>query len=554
MEQTQKTGMNSPEHIFEEYRQGVTYKNGLGEKGLYRQCEINERFFAGDQWHGAVCGTDRPLVRHNVIRRVGEYKMAAVGAQGLAVNFSADGLSDTTWTRDRTREWRRLAAQGCLSALSQTENTDLMLSALSGYFRTTAERVGLDSLREQVLKNAYCTGTGVLYTYWDDTVPTGLFADEGRTVPLKGDIACEVLNIEQVYFGDPTVENIQSQPYILIAARRSVKELRRLAKKAGQKSEDIARICPDRDGRPPMGEPEEAGKALMLTKFYKEQRENGEWTVKGVQVCRGVTIRNEWDLGIRLYPVSVFRWETRPCCAYGDSEITWMIPNQIAINRMLTASVWSTLIQGMPTLLVNGDIIDTPVSNDPGQVIRVFGGSEELRSAMQYVDPPHVSAAIDSTVNTLIADTLSQNGATAAALGDVNPNNTSAIVAVREAALMPLQMVRNRFHAFYEDVARVWAEFWVMAYGTRPLRVEDEWGCWYLPFNGDDYRQLVIRARVDVGAANLWSEGQSILTLDNLLAAGVLTPEQYLKRLPKGTVPDVDGLLRELRTEKAVMV
>jgi hypothetical protein len=60
------------------------------------------------------------------------------------------------------------------------------------------------------------------------------------------------------------------------------------------------------------------------------------------------------------------------------------------------------------------------------------------------------------------------------------------------------------------------------------------------------YRNLLINARVDVGSATLWSESQAVLTLDNLLQKGVITVEQYLKRLPKGTIPDMDGLLREL--------
>jgi hypothetical protein len=179
----------------------------------------------------------------------------------------------------------------------------------------------------------------------------------------------------------------------------------------------------------------------------------------------------------------------------------------------------------------------------------VFGEAEDVRSAIQYVDPPALSPTYSATVNGLIADTLAQSGATAAALGDVTPDNTSAIVAVREAAMMPLQTVRDRFFAFYEDVARVWAEFWVHTYGCRPLRVQDEWGTWYLPFDAEWCTDWVLRTRVDVGAAGLWSESQSVLTLDNLLEKGVLTPEQYLKRLPRGVVPDTDGLLREWKGE-----
>lgn len=545
---------SDPGRVFEEYRAGVRYKAALGEKGLYRQSEINERFFAGDQWHGAACGSERPLVRHNLIRRIGDYKLAVVGAGPLSVRFSADGMPDTVAARERVRTLRRDTAAGLSPLMTPQEASQLTLSALSDYFKVTAERVGLDSLCGRVLKNAYCSGTGVLYTYWDDTVPTGLYADEGRTAPLSGDLACEVLDIGQVYFGDPTEEEVQRQPYILVAQRRPVSELRRLARRYGCSADEADAIRPDRDGMPPEGEPEEAGKALLLTKFYKDYAEDGTAVLKAVQVCRGVTVRPSWELGLRLYPLAVFRWDTRPDCAYGDSEITWLIPNQIAVNRMLTASVWAMLMQGMPTLLVNGDVVSQPVTNDPGQVIRVFGTGEDVSSALRYVEPPSLSPSMTTAINGLIADTLSQSGATAAALGDVTPDNTSAIVAVREAAMLPLQTVQRQYHAFYEELARIWAEFWVCAYGVRPLRIEDEWGAWYLPFDGDACRDLLIRTRVDVGASNLWSESQSIVTLDNLLARGVITPRQYLTRLPKGTVPDVEGLLRELRdTEEAVV-
>ena len=42
--------------IFEEYRKGSEFKSSLGNKGIYEQGKINERFFIGDQWYGAKCG------------------------------------------------------------------------------------------------------------------------------------------------------------------------------------------------------------------------------------------------------------------------------------------------------------------------------------------------------------------------------------------------------------------------------------------------------------------------------------------------------------------
>lgn len=114
---------------------------------------------------------------------------------------------------------------------------------------------------------------------------------------------------------------------------------------------------------------------------------------------------------------------------------------------------------------------------------------------------------------------------------------------------MPLQPFKQRFYQFCEDIARIWAEFWIMLYGRRALKIEDENGIWYLPFDGQRYKDLVLSVKVDVGASTLWSEAQSIQTLDNLLAAQLIDPVQYLERLPKGIIPDLTGLINSKRRD-----
>ena len=234
--------------------------------------------------------------------------------------------------------------------------------------------------------------------------------------------------------------------------------------------------------------------------------------------------------------------------------MTFLIPNQIAINRMLTAGVWAVMNMGMPIMVVNGDVVTGEVSNDPGQVLKVYGGAEDVSAAVRYVNPPAFSGEADRMIWSLIDNTLTHAGANDAALGDVAPNNTSAILAVREAASLPMQLVKARYYAFCEEVARIWAEFWVTHYGERALKMRDESGTWYFPFDGARWRDLLITARVDVGAATVWSESQCVQTLDSLLDRGVLTVEQYLKRLPKGLVPDLEGLRREADTPAADLV
>ena len=381
-----KTGKGwvQPQQVQQEYRQGVEYKRGLGACGMYEQNRINERFYSGDQWYGANCGDSRPLVRHNVIKRIGDYKMAVVGAAPVSVRFSAEGVADTAAIRQQVEDYRLALRQGetakepTLVAAQQ----QAAAQALTDYFATTARRLKLDNLKQKVLRNAYIAGTGVLYTYWEKDIGTGQYADDAHTTPIRGDIVSEVLEIEQVYMGDVTLEDLQQQPYILIAQRRPVALLQRMAKQNG---------C--REWQHIRGDEEDnTGHATLLTRFWKQDNGAGEYTVHAVQVCGDVTVRATWDMGLHLYPLATFSWEEKRHSAYGESEIPYLIPNQIAINRTVSAGVWAVMMMGMPIMLVNGDVVTQPITNDPGQVIPVYGSGEEVKDAVRYVDPPAFSA------------------------------------------------------------------------------------------------------------------------------------------------------------------
>ncbi len=539
---------SDPLRIADEYRRGIRVKNGLGDRGLYEQCRMNERFYLGDQWYGANCGNERPLVRYNVIKRIGDYKMAVIGGSPVSIRYSAEGVPNTLGDQETVRRLRKEATEGkpVFSGNAEPENGEinLVMSALTDYFRTTAERVKFDERKGQVLREAYQTGTGLLYTYWDERVKTGLYAGWPQRTPVTGDIVCETLDVENVYFGDPGLDDVQEQPYILIAQRKSVTAVREEARRNGAGHAELSLIQPDPDTADAARE--EDRKATVLTRFWKETDRRGNGSVLAVRVCGGAVVRPVWNLGIRLYPLAKFVWERRRNAAYGESEITYLIPNQIAINRMITAGVWSAMMTGMPLMVVNGDSVPGEITNDPGQILRVYGDQADVAGAVRYISPPGGSP-FGEAANTLIANTLAQAGANEAALGDMQPNNTSAILALREAATLPLQPVQERFYGFCEDVARIWAEFWTAMYGDRQLRIEDGSGVWYLPFRAERYRDLLISARVDVGGSALWSETQTVRTLDNLLDKGVINAVQYLRRVPKGSIPDREELIRECR-------
>ncbi len=528
----------TPAQVQGEYTAGVRYKQGVGRHGMFRQNEINERFYLGDQWHGAGCGEDRPLVRQNVIKRIADYKMAVVGSDPIAVTFSAEGVPDTALMRQDLKQWRDGVA---VVESDRDVLRNRLAGMLSDHFAVTADRLKFDDLKQQVMLDAYITGTGILYTYWDDRLDTGLYADAAHTTPIRGDIVSELLHVDQLILGDPTVEELQNQPYVLIAQQSGVGALQRTARRYGcrewKQIKADSRTGTFADAHP---------KATVLTRFWKECDENGVTQVWGMQVCGNIVVRPPWCLGLRLYPLAAFHWCTRHGCGYGESEIVHLIPNQIAINRMLTASVWATMMTGMPIMVVNGDVVTQPITNDPGQVIPVYGSGEDVERAIRYVDPPAFSSQFNSGISNLISETLSQAGVSGVVLGDVRPNNAAAILTVRDAAVKPMQLIRNRFYAFCEDVARIWAEFWVTMYGHRPLCVQNENGSRYCDFDGDACKKMLFAVKADVSESVTGDQSASLQILNRLLDGGVITARQYISRLPAGSIPGQRRLLQEL--------
>jgi len=509
----------NPSTIFEEYKAGTQFKTTLGNKGVFEQTKINERFFIGDQWHGAKCGTERPLVRHNIIKRIGDYKMSQILSDNLTVNFSADGIP-TADSKDYSYD-----EQGTLNE----QEISAVMQVFSDYYDVTAERVNLDALNLCALRNAYISGSSLLYTYWDSSIDTGLFADNEKTAKVKGDIRCEVLKIEDVVFGDPYCENLQDQPYIIISSRRKLENVTAEARLHGA---DLATLTN-------IEQSATDGKITVFTKFYKKYNQDGSVFVAAAKVTENAIVRKEFSTGLRLYPLALLNWETRNNCIYGESEITYLIPNQIAINRMITANVWSAMTSGMPIMLVNGDTVTEKITNDPGQIIKIYGSNEDVSGAVKYITPATFSREFDESINILINNTLTQSGANEVALGDSRADNATALATMRNAALLPLQIVKKKYYNFLEEVARIWTDFWITHYGKRRIKQEKNGVCSYIPFDGARYLPLIISTKIGITNALSFNPKEQLETLFSLFDKGIITKAELLERIPEGMVPNI---------------
>ena len=519
-----------PKEILSEYVKGSNFKASLGAKGLYEQAKINERFFIGDQWYGAKCGNDRPLVRHNIIKRIGNYKMSQILSSPISVNYSANGIPTENFEGE---------VFDFVGSVPSNKEINYIMSAFDNYYETTAERLKLADINERILRKAYICGTSVLYTYWDSSVVTGLYTDDSKTVRLNGDISCEVLDIEDIVFGDPYCEELQKQPFIIISGNKDSESVLREARLNGAGLSDLSRIK----------ECEKDGKIKVYTKLYKEYNKTMGYTVKCVKVTENAVVRKAFDTRLRLYPLAIFKWDSKNNLIYGESEVTYLIPNQIAINRMITANVWSGMTTGMPIKLVNGDTVTDKITNEPGQIIKVYGSNEDVAGAVKYITPQSFAEEFDKSINSLIDNTLTQSGANEVALGDSKADNASALATMRDAAIMPLQMVKNRFYSFSEDIARIWADFWITHYGNRKLKIKLKNITNYIYFDAKRYSELAITAKVDVSNTTVYTEKEKTQLLITLFEKGVLDRNQLLKRLPDGAVSDIKSLLNETEAE-----
>lgn len=548
----------SPKEVFNEYKNANEYKDSIGDKGIFEQSKVNERFYVGDHWHSVKSSNGRPLIRHNLIKRIADYKISSITAAPIAVNYSADGVADNSDLKAEAENVRNAFKKGeAINDRLKDAEISVITSIMSDYFRITAERVKFDIKKEAALRNAYISGTCIAYTFWNPDIKTGLYADEGRTEPINGDIDFEILNVENVCFAEPNCTDLQKQPWIIISQRLNYADVCREAKRNGRSKEEIESIKPDgpdehKTNAGAMGEqePNDSRRVTVLTKFYKEWNEDGsDYKVMAVRVTENVTIREPWDMNAKLYPLAKMSWNNQNSCIYGSSDITYQIPNQIALNRGYSMAIWALILHGMPTTIVNGDLVTKEITNNPGEIIKVYGATEDVAGAVRHISPPAFNGQLIKGLSDHANNMLSYNGATEAALGTLRPDNAAAIIQSREASLQPLQLHQNNFYSFIEDIARIWADLWLNNYGMRKIRVEDKEGTYYVPFDADRYKNLLINVRIDVGANPLWNVSSTIATLDLLLEKGIINKAQYLERLPQGIIPDKESLLQEAKAE-----
>lgn len=501
---------------WQEYEKGVDYKNRIG---LYSAVNRNERFFAGDQWAG-IPHEGLPTPVTNFIKYASAWKIAAVTDRRLELNFFAEGEDGSA-------------------------PISIYANQVSKYCDTLWERLKMDYLTKEGLKQACITGDYIQYFYWDDSINTGQ--------AYKGDIATQLIDNVNYYPGNPNNPNVQEQPYIILTFREHISKVKEIAERNGVSKKKLELITGDAETENTAGdrgkiELDDSTKINVLLKLYKK---NGK--VYSEMSTRAVVIQKEKDTRLTNYPVALMNWETRKNCCHGEAEVTYLIPNQVYVNkRQALEQIWQ-LNMSNPKIVYDKSRIKK-ITNKPGGLIPVNG---DVSGAIHFANPPSTNYDAQASTNSTVEQTMRMMGANDVTLGNIkNPDNTSAFIATRDAAMVPLQLQEERFYGFVEQVGVIWIDFIQNFYGNgRTIPIDDGTGrLMQVPIPTEELQKATLRIKIDVGPASMWSEIQTMQTLDNLLQSGQITLVQYLERIPEGFIPQKERLIEEERVKEQQMM
>jgi len=495
----------TPVRVANEYDAGLQFNYGID---LYECVQTNENFFIGKQWEG-VQSNGLPTPVFNFLKRVVLFSVANVSTDNLKIHA------------------KPLPSSSQLSA----DALETFSNILNDQFTAIFERNKLGGKIREFTRNAAVDGDGCLYTWWDPDAETG----QAR----RGAIRTEVLQNTQVLFGNPNNRDVQSQPYILIERRMLLDEAKQYAKNHGADEANIDGItADDKEGANRQMDDLGGAKVTVLLRMWKDHRTG---SVHCYECTRTVLLRDEWDLGIKLYPINWMPWDYVQDCYHGQAMLTGLIPNQIFVNKLFAMSMISLMTLAYPKVVYDR----TKVEKWSGRVGAAIGVNGSVDGVAKIIDPASISPQISQFIDTAISYTQKFLGASDVALGDTRPDNTSAIIALQRAAATPMELTKQDLLQCIEELGEIYMAFMAEYYGDRfvEVRLGDDPDPYVIQFDFSMLQDIPCSIDLDAGASTYWSEIANMQTLDNLLMQGKIPTSEYLRRLPSGQITDRENLI-----------
>ncbi|HWS44190.1 MAG TPA: hypothetical protein VN421_14030 [Pseudoflavonifractor sp.] len=494
----------TPQKIWTEYNKGLDFKSQLD---LYETVKNNENFYIGRQWEG-VQSNGLPTPVFNFIKRIILFLVASTAADNIKLAASP---------------------MGCTGRFNGVE-TEKLCSVVNDQFEVLFERNKMGKLIRDFMRNAAVDGDGCIYCWFDPEEETGQDA--------KGNIRVELLENTRVFFGNPNSPDVQGQPYLIISRRELVGDAREEAEGNG---EDAEAIQSDTDDASDRFDAMTDGKVTTLTKFWRDKETGTIWCAR---TAKNTWVRRPWDTGQKRYPISWLNWDYVPGCYHGQAAVTGLIPNQVFVNKLFAMTMISLMTTAYPKVVYDKTRI-AKWDSRVGAAIGVNGG--DVGNVARTIDPATISPQVSQFIQQAIGLTKEFMGATDAALGNVRPDNTSAIIALQKASSVPMELTKQNLFQCIEDMGNIWLDLMRVYYGERYVEKQ---GAAEL-FDFSVLEEVPLSLKLDVGGSAYWSEIAQMNTLDNLLTQGKISVIDYLERVPNGYISNQQELIETLKEREA---
>lgn len=476
------------------YDQAINYCRLIG---MYGDTDVNYRMYNGDQWYGLkVKGIEK--VQYNFIKPIVKYKTGIVLTNLYAINYSSENFEN--------QEFRKSGEKIC--------------KLLNKRAARIWEHDYMDLKLRLVVKDSAINDEGVMYVRYDDE----------KKQPVN-----EVINKNDIYFGNENDSEIQNQPYILIKQRKPVSEVKEIAENNGVSPEKINYIMGDLENIEEAGEAAKYEKDNMCTLVTKMYKKDGK--VYFAQGTRYVDIKKETDTGLTYYPVAHLLWEEKKGSARGEGEVRYLIPNQLETNKTAMRRALTVKNTAFPQKIANmAKIVNPSALDEVGGTIKTNGGVsvDDVSKIFAYVKPAQMSPDVKALQEELIQSTRELAGAGEIATGQINPESASgrAILAVQQAAQQPLTEHLQYTKAFCEDLARIWLDM-ITVYNDS-IELEDEIED---PQTGEKISQIVkipkvsleeLQAvvKVDITPKGAFDKYAQEMSIENLLTNGFFSVQK----------------------------
>jgi hypothetical protein len=490
--------------------------------GVYTDTDRNYRFYNGNQWEGAKLGDVEP-VQKNFIKPIVKYKLSVIHDNLYGIVYSSMNYEN--------REFRQTAERLC--------------EMLNRYASNIWERDKMDFKGRRVCKDAAINDEGIIYVNFDTE----------KMLPVN-----EIIKKNDIYYGNENDDDIQSQPYILLRKRMPKVNAEELAHSLGCTGKDDY-IIGDNDTFEESGEAAKQEVDDMVTIVYKLYKKNG--IVHFSVATRWVTIVEDENTGLKLYPIAHFNWEEKEGSARGEGEVRYLIPNQIEVNRTEVRRVLTVKYQAYPQKVVDTTKVSNPDAlNRVGAIIRTQGQQvDDVHKVVGTIPPAQMSPDVVKLQEDLINVTRDLAGAGDTATGQVDPESASgrAILAVQQASQAPMTEQKESFKNFIEDLARIWLEY-LKVHSVDGVNLEEEVTD---PQTGEDIVQLVTvpqsmiemlqaTVKIDITPKSVYDRFAQEQTIENLMVQGFFNAQRVGELEIYGELLDDDSVAPKVKIKEAV--